>query len=590
MSHQAILVLSCIGLSMLISAAVATYSWSRRSVRCARILAMIAAAQALITLGYAGELISTRLDTMILLDWAQWLPAIAAAFGCLVFARTYVDAAPLGRWTRLNVTAAAVAAVLLVLSAPLHGALYSSPSVDRTGLFVELTYELTPLFWLLTVLISVPMLWAIGLLVRQLSRSPGHFRGQLLTIIGGLSLPLVGVQLWLLWDPYPAVPRDSSPLFFGAGNLMMAWAVFRFRFFDFLPIAHKVMMNGMTEGVLVVDRSRRVVDSNPAMAAIATASGVELHQGGRLDELTAQHESWRAAFGDDEGGVREVPVQTPEGRHIYAVRPSTLTDRRGAELGKLFLVLDVSERRRAIEERERYTRDLEQRNRALDAFSRMVAHDLKSPLGVLSGVHGLISSSLEPDDDDIGKELDLCSDALEQMTETIDSLLLLASTRQLEDVPRERLAMGLLVTRSRHRLSKEIETRQAEVRIADDWPDTVGHAPWIETVWINFLSNGLKYGGTPPRLELGADPKKDGFVRHWIRDSGPGLEPQQAALVFDEGVRLDRGRCRGHGLGLAIVRRIVTRLGGETGVVSQPGQGCEFWFSLPVPERPSSPA
>ena len=112
----------------------------------------------------------------------------------------------------------------------------------------------------------------------------------------------------------------------------------------------------------------------------------------------------------------------------------------------------------------------------------------------------------------------------------------------------------------------------------------LGYGPWIEEVWVNYLSNALKYGGspsTPPQIELGAEAQPDGLVRFWLRDHGPGIPAESQAHLFTQFTRLDQVRAQGHGLGLSIVRRIVEKLGGQVGVISQVGQGSTFFFALP---------
>ena len=131
-----------------------------------------------------------------------------------------------------------------------------------------------------------------------------------------------------------------------------------------------------------------------------------------------------------------------------------------------------------------------------------------------------------------------------------------------------------------------IEEYQAQIRYPQHWPVALGHAPWIEEVWTNYLSNGIKYGGQPPRLQLGATACSDGMIRFWVRDNGPGLTPEEQAQLFMPFTQLDQARALGHGLGLSIVRRILEKLGGQVGVESEgvPGEGCRFWFTLPAAE------
>jgi two-component system sensor histidine kinase/response regulator len=71
------------------------------------------------------------------------------------------------------------------------------------------------------------------------------------------------------------------------------------------------------------------------------------------------------------------------------------------------------------------------------------------------------------------------------------------------------------------------------------------------------------------------------YIRFWVRDNGPGLDEGQQATLFTEFTRLAELRTAGYGSGLSIVRRIAERLGGRVGVRSSPGQGSEFYFTLP---------
>jgi signal transduction histidine kinase len=167
------------------------------------------------------------------------------------------------------------------------------------------------------------------------------------------------------------------------------------------------------------------------------------------------------------------------------------------------------------------------------------------------------------------------------MNSIIAELLLLASVRK-EAVKTEPLNMAEVIDQALNRLSQMIEAYRPELIVPAEWPQVQGYAPWIEEVWVNYISNGLKYGGQPPGLELGATPQAGGLVRFWIRDNGCGLSPEKQATLFTEFTRLNEVRIEGHGLGLSIVRRIMDKLGGQAGVESSPGQGSIFYFILPV--------
>jgi signal transduction histidine kinase len=110
----------------------------------------------------------------------------------------------------------------------------------------------------------------------------------------------------------------------------------------------------------------------------------------------------------------------------------------------------------------------------------------------------------------------------------------------------------------------------------------LGYAPWIAEVWFNYLHNGLKYGGKPPHLILGAEPCENQRVKFWVKDNGAGLTLEAQQKLFTPFMRLHTDAVEGHGLGLSIVGQIVKKLGGQSGVSSAVGQGSMFYFTLPA--------
>jgi two-component system sensor histidine kinase/response regulator len=157
---------------------------------------------------------------------------------------------------------------------------------------------------------------------------------------------------------------------------------------------------------------------------------------------------------------------------------------------------------------------------------------------------------------------------------------LLAGVRKKGEVEMRPLDMARIVAEARTRLAYLVEESQAEIILPENWPEALGYAPWVEEVWINYISNAIKYGGHPPRVELGATAEADGFVRFWVCDNGLGLTAYEQARLFIPFTRLDQVHAEGHGLGLSIVRRILERLGGGVGVESQVGRGSVFSFTL----------
>ena len=254
----------------------------------------------------------------------------------------------------------------------------------------------------------------------------------------------------------------------------------------------------------------------------------------------------------------------------------------------------------------RLNAELKARNAELDAFSHTVAHNLKSQLAPLIGYAEMLDMDyldvLGPDGAEYVRRILKVGRKLGNI---VDELLLLAQLRAVE-VPIEPLDMGRIVAEAQHRLIYMVQEQQAELIFPNSWPVALGHGPWIEEVWVNYLSNGLQYGGNSkegiaPRLEMGCGPAHslagaddvieaaddvikaaDDVVCFWVKDNGPGIASEEQSLLFTPFTQLYQIRARGYGLGLSIVQSIVQKLGGQVGVNSKAGAGSTFWFTLPV--------
>ena len=239
--------------------------------------------------------------------------------------------------------------------------------------------------------------------------------------------------------------------------------------------------------------------------------------------------------------------------------------------------------RKLQQELEETNRELEKRVEELDAFAHTVAHDIKNPLGSLVTAAEMLDLEIALPDEERQKLAHIIQRCGWKMANITDELLALASVRQSGEVNVEPLDMGQIVAEAQERLTYLVEDYQAETVLPATWPTALGHAPWVEEVWVNYLSNALKYGGRPARVELGATPLADGAIRFWIRDNGDGLGPEAQAQLFTVFKRLGHSKVEGTGLGLSIVKRIIERLGGTVGVESEgvPGQGSTFSFTLP---------
>jgi signal transduction histidine kinase len=327
----------------------------------------------------------------------------------------------------------------------------------------------------------------------------------------------------------------------------------------------------------VLDADNRIVDLNPeARAIIPDWQGPLL--GERIERVFPTRQALIAEMNQRQNAHFEMPV----GQRVLDIRYNALRGRNDRSIGRLIVLRDITARKQAEEERERLIGEL-------DAYAHTVAHDLKNPLGVLiTSVNYLIDLKPYIDAEKEAEYLQRIARTGHKMINIVDELLLLASVRKQEDVKLDRLDMPAVLDGAVARLNHELTESAAVIDKQAEWPTALGYAPWVEEVWVNYVSNAIKYGGTPPKITLGADAPTDGTARFWVRDNGQGLKPGESEKLFADFERLDATNTEGHGLGLSIVRRIVTRLGGEVGVESRSGEGSTFYFTLPCEPVPAS--
>lgn len=240
-----------------------------------------------------------------------------------------------------------------------------------------------------------------------------------------------------------------------------------------------------------------------------------------------------------------------------------------------------SSRNRVLEEeinlREQMIADLE-------SYADNIAHDLKNPIAVITTYMSLLESDLETVIPEASyRALHNVTVTAEKMNGIVEALLTLARARKQSIMPQP-VHMDEVLQNSLERLQLPIQQKDARVHVSQSLPDALGHSTWIEEVWVNYIGNAIKYGGSPPEVYIGAVQLPDNLVRYWIRDNGKGLTVDEQHHLFQKFERLGQNKIDGHGLGLTIIKTVIERLGGYVGVTSSgiPGEGSTFSFTLPV--------
>ncbi len=250
----------------------------------------------------------------------------------------------------------------------------------------------------------------------------------------------------------------------------------------------------------------------------------------------------------------------------------------------LVVLYDITQRKQIEAELTRSNADLEQ-------FAYAVSHDMRQPLRMVTSYLSLIESALTGQlDEETQQFLEFAVNGAKRMDAMILSLLDYSRIgRKFE--AKTRLSSKASLDEALAFLNPELSACGGEIKVTGDWPELFASRDELTRLLQNLIGNALKYHeeNQPPQIHIHGTICA-GSLRVEVRDQGIGIEPSQMDRLFKVFSRLQaRSRFDGTGVGLALCRKIVEHHGGTIGVESAgEGQGCVFWFELPIVNTISS--
>lgn len=502
----------------------------------------------------------------------------------LAFAVDFTQFHHLLKWKYFRILIIIPAITMLgALTNNYHHLLWTDISVDPINGLGHYVYG--PLFWLYAFYSYMILVGGIIVLFIGMRRFPIVYASQIIVFVLACIFPFAGNVIYVFKiNPVPGL--DWTPICFMFSGAFIAAGIFMFRVFDIVPVAQKRVIETIKDAVAVIDLKHRIILANPSFHN-NFASAEKNILGKSIFQLLEHFETAYNRTQDVGDKVYEYAFKS----RIYEFTYNSIAGRKNKEVGNVIVFRDITEHKIARENLLLSNLNLsneilksETLINDLSSFSHMVAHDLKSPLNGIIGLSEMVNSGEIIDMEEVKDIFSHINTSAKTMSQIIDELLLLSTVR-LQDVMLHEIEMDQIVEAVIKRMSEMIHEYNAEISLPDHWPIVLGYGPWIEEMWVNLISNGLKYGGRPPKLELSFTEDQSDYIWFSLKDNGNGIALDKQKIIFKEFTRVSDLNIDGHGLGLSIVERIAIKLGGGVKVFSehQAGQGCIFSFSLKKP-------
>ncbi|HEY4555964.1 MAG TPA: ATP-binding protein [Lysobacter sp.] len=339
-----------------------------------------------------------------------------------------------------------------------------------------------------------------------------------------------------------------------------------------------------------------LLDANRSMRAILALDDTAALEDARHPLLDATRELASTLHGRGDAAEREVIVDQGDaaGASYFALKAVRVpvnghdaidglvddtTLLRRADLALHALNRDLERR---VEER---TRQLQDANETLEAFAYSVSHDLREPVRTLQGYTRALHEDFDAGHlDDVPQFLDRMADIAGRIDGMVTDLLAYSTLARAELAHTEVSLEDTVAEACGYLAYDPLFQRARLQRDGEPWPPVRAHAATLVQVLVNLLSNAAKFvaDGTVPEIRLTA--RREGArVRMEVQDNGIGIAERDRGRIFEVFQRLHgQENYPGTGIGLALVRKGVERMGGTLGVSSEPGAGTVFWFELPA--------
>jgi PAS domain S-box-containing protein len=570
------------------------------------------------TFGYALELSSADLDSIVFWAKVEYLGIVAGPVAALVLALEYTGNENwLTQRGRVLLAVVPILTVVLVWTNELHHLIWRTIQVDRSTGVALLDVDYGNWFIIHAAYSYLVMIFGILLVILAFIRSPRPYRSQAALLALSGVVPLAGNAIYVLkLSPFPNL--DLTPFAFTLAGLLWAWGLFHFQLLDIVPVARDAVIESMSDAVLVIDGDNRIVDLNPAAAAVLRRPAAEVIGQPAVTILAERPDLIERYHNIAEAQTEITSIYDPQ--RFFDLRISPIYDRHRRVTGRLIVLRDISERKQIEAALYQAKEQAEIASKSKSTFLANMSHELRTPLTSIIGYSDLLKVMAESRGyDEIVPDLERIGAAGGHLLALINDILDLSKIEAGRlDLFLEHFNLPALVNYVATTVRPLVEQNHNTLEV--DCPEDVGSMyadlTRVRQVLFNLLSNAAKFtnggaitlqvsrqpavaqrvpGQQPVAEPTASRPLPAGdWVVFEIADTGIGMTKEQLDGLFKEFMQADASTTRkygGTGLGLALSQRFCKMMGGKITATSRLGQGSTFTVRLPavVAEQPDQP-
>jgi two-component system phosphate regulon sensor histidine kinase PhoR len=334
----------------------------------------------------------------------------------------------------------------------------------------------------------------------------------------------------------------------------------------------QVLFNSMLEGLLLLDRTKRIYLANRAFKNLFGIKG-ELRGKTIMEALRVHELADLVERIEGSGEVFDYELKLPElSERWLQVNAAAIFNSAGEREGTILVFHDLTR--------------LKQLERTREEFVANVSHELRTPLSLIKGYVETLLDGARNQPEVLERFLKIIERNAQRLDLLIQDLLTISALESGRiKLNLQKVDLHALTDKIFNDLKPPAENKN--VLLVNELPQlsATGDVNRLEQVLANLMDNAIKYGRAQGKVVVGGKKLDDGQIEIFVRDDGPGIPPESLSRVFERFYRVDKARSReqgGTGLGLSIVKHIVQAHGGDVRVESEIGQGATFFFTLPV--------